>query len=94
MPQCWKNLTEDQRREVSTLIKSFYNDAKVNPSKSAWLSKNFKKLIYLGYVDVKDVHNFVVHIWHLVVMSLYSKNLSLRRKLSEQVMWLLWKIPT
>ena len=58
MPACWKNLKENQRREVSALIGSFYDESKADCSKEPWSLYNLKKFLNLGYVKLDDLSKF------------------------------------
>ena len=58
MPACWKNLEETQRREISTLIASFYSDSRGDSNKEPWSIQNLKKYLNLGYVKLVDLPKF------------------------------------
>ena len=58
MPACWKNLEETQRREISTLVSSFYNDLRGDSNKEPWSIQNLKKYLNLGYVKLVDLLKF------------------------------------
>lgn len=58
MPACWKNLEELQRREVATLIGSFYTESHGDCTKDPWSVPNLKKYLNLGYVKLEDLPKF------------------------------------
>ena len=58
MPACWKNLEEPQRREVATLVGSFYTEAHGDCTKDPWSVPNLKKYLNLGYVKLDDLPKF------------------------------------
>jgi len=58
MPACWKNLKETERREVSTLIGSFYHDSHGDRNKEPWSIQNLKKYLNLVYVKLEDLPKF------------------------------------
>ena len=58
MPACWKKLTEAQRREVGTLISSFYDESWIDPSKDPWSLMNLKSFLKLGFVTLDNVPKF------------------------------------
>ena len=58
MPACWKNLEEPQRREVATLLGSFYDESRGYHNKEPWSIPNLKKYLNLGYVKLDDLTKF------------------------------------
>ena len=58
MPECWKNLDKEQRRDVAAFIGSFYDDSKADCSKEPQKLPNIKKFLNLGYVKLYDLAKF------------------------------------
>ena len=58
MPACWKNLEEDQRRAVATLIDSFYDESRADYTKETWAIGNIKKYLDLEFVTLVDLPKF------------------------------------
>lgn len=58
MPACWKKLTKVQRREVCTLISSFYDKSRIDRSKAPWSLMNLKSFLKLGFVTLDNVPKF------------------------------------
>ena len=51
MPACWKNLEDTQRREVATLLGSFYYESCGDRNKEPWFIPNLKKIFEPGIYE-------------------------------------------
>ena len=58
MPEFWNNLYEDQRRSVSTLIDSFYDEYRTDRTKDKWAIGNIKKYLDLEFVSLVELTKF------------------------------------
>ena len=58
MPEFWKNLEELQRREVATILGSFYDESHGDRNKEPWSIPNVKKYLDLGYAKLDDLPKF------------------------------------
>ena len=65
MTACWKNFEEPQRREVTTLLDSFYDKSRGDRNKEPWLIPNLKS------IWTWDMWNFMTYpIYMLVTLQL------------------------
>ena len=55
MRACWNHLDEQQRRDVASIIGSFYDKSKADCSKEPWALPNLKNFLNLWYVKLDDL---------------------------------------
>ena len=55
MPVFWKNLEEDQRQAVATLIDSFDDESRADRTKETWAIGNINKYLDLEFVTLVEL---------------------------------------